>query len=71
MEVRGDFISARGTLGNVTVDSSHAAMAYSAGVVDLTTVTARTYGGTLEGSGKVNLLSETPIWDMSCHVRRR
>ena len=54
------------TAGNIVLTAAHADIAYSAGVIDLTDMTADTYGGTMNGSGLINLLSTEPLWQADC-----
>jgi hypothetical protein len=54
------------TIGNVTVDSSTAAVAYSAGVIELSGITSHAYGGSVKGDGSINLLSNPPVWRLKC-----
>jgi hypothetical protein len=55
------------SLGNINIDMAETSVAYSAGVVDLTGMTAQAYDGTMTGSGRINLLSETPLWTAICN----
>ena len=54
------------SVAGVSVVTAEAAVSYAAGVVDFTQVRAETYGGTVEATGQVNLLSETPLWAAVC-----
>jgi hypothetical protein len=65
-EIAGNVDLSETTVGNVKLNAAHADVAYSAGVVDLTNLTAEAYEGSIEGTGRVNLLAESPIWQADC-----
>jgi len=66
ISVSGALQLSEALLGNVKIDNAKGDVAYSAGVVDLTGLTADAYGGKVEGTGRINLLAETPIWSAKC-----
>ncbi len=65
-EITGSVDLRETTAGNVTIDTAHADVAYSAGVIDLSGVAAEAYGGIVEATGRINLLAESPIWQALC-----
>ncbi len=66
LAVAGTIELANASVGNIQVDVARGSVAYSAGVIDLTAVTAEAYGGAITGSARINMLSEVPIWTSVC-----
>ncbi len=67
MMITGNMRMNETVLGNISIDDASGAFAYSAGVIDLTGVSADAYGGNIEGSCRINLLSEIPNWSAVCN----
>ena len=66
LSVSGNMILTDASLGNVKVDQATALITYNAGVIDLSQGVIRAYGGEANATGRINLLSENPIWSVVC-----
>ncbi len=64
LEIGGDLRLSEATVAKVQVDIATAHAAYSAGVVDLTQVSLEAYGGTAAATGRINLLTDDPLWSI-------
>ncbi|HDS30095.1 MAG TPA: hypothetical protein ENN67_03540 [Firmicutes bacterium] len=65
-EIAGTLDLADTTAGNAFVNAAHVDVSYSAGVVDLINVTAEAYEGSIEATGRINLLPANPTWQIDC-----
>jgi len=66
LEVAGSMDLADSIFGNAKIDHAAAQVAYSAGVIDLNQISIEAYGGRADATGRINLLTEVPIWSAVC-----
>lgn len=64
--VKGSMNLTDASVGNLKIDSATASISYNAGVIDLSEGIIQAYGGRANATGRINLLSANPLWDVIC-----
>ena len=66
LTVTGNVTLVDAYIGNAKIESADASISYNAGIIDLSEGVIEAYGGRANATGRINLLSATPLWNGIC-----